>query len=355
MKYAQLGRTGVFVSRVCLGAMTFGGADNVAGNAIGRLSQPETDAIVGAALDAGVNFIDTADVYGLGGSETLLGNSLKGRRDQVVLATKLHARVGPGANQAGQSRLHLIDALEGSLKRLQTDHIDLYQLHSFDPLTPLDEVLRALDDVVRQGKVRYIGCSNFAAWHLAKALGISDRDRLSRFVSVQAYYSLAGRDIEHELIPAATDGNIGLLCWSPLAGGLLSGKFHRDGVADKTSRRALIDFPPVDVPKVFDIVDVLKAIAGRHGVSPAQVALAWLLARPAVTSVIVGIKRPEQLTDNLMALDLSLRAEDLAELDEVSRQPPMYPGWMFTYNAKSRLPLGYPSNGPEWKLGERPV
>ncbi|WP_242154626.1 aldo/keto reductase [Sphingomonas sp. BAUL-RG-20F-R05-02] len=355
MRYAQLGRTGTFVSRFCLGAMTFGGADNPAGNAIGRLAQSETDAIVGQALDAGINFIDTADVYGGGGSETLLGETLKGRRHDVVLATKFSARTGAGVNQVGQSRLHLMDALEQSLTRLQTDHIDLYQIHNFDPLTPIELTLRALDDVVRQGKVRYIGCSNLAAWQLTKALGISERERLASFVSIQSYYSLAGRDVEAELIPAVEDAGIGLLCWSPLAGGLLSGKFDRNGATDANSRRAKIQFPPVDEAQTFDIIDVLKTIGAKHEGSPAQIGLAWLLSRPAVTSVLVGIKRPEQLTDNLKAFEIVLADDDLARLDEVSRFPARYPGWIQSYNAKGRVPQGYGFEGPSWALGERPA
>ncbi|MFL9944113.1 aldo/keto reductase [Paraburkholderia graminis] len=355
MQYSQLGATGTFVSRLCLGTMTFGGADNPAGNAIGRLSAAETDVIVGQAMDAGINFIDTADVYGGGGSETVLGEVLKERRKNIVLATKLSGRVGSGPNEVGQSRLHLMDAIEGSLKRLKTDHIDLYQVHNFDPLTPLENVLRSLDDAVRQGKVRYVGCSNFAAWQLTRALGISERDKLERFVSIQSFYSLAGRDVEDEVIPAAVNQNVGLLCWSPLAGGLLSGKFDRNGAADKTARRALIQFPPVDETKTLDIIDVLRSIADRHAVEPAQVALAWLLDRPMVTSVIIGIKRPEQLDANLRALNTALSDEELRELDAVSQRSVTYPRWIQTYNAKSRVPDGYPFPSASWALGQTPA
>ncbi len=354
MKYAQLGQTGVYVSRICLGTMTFGGAENQITNAIGRLSQAETDAIVGQALDAGINFVDTADVYGGGASETQVGLALQGRRDDVVLATKFSARTGAGPNQVGQSRLHLMQALEASLKRLGTDHIDLYQIHNIDPLTPFDEVLGALDDAVRQGKVRYIGCCNLAAWQLMKALGVSDRKNLARFVSSQSYYSLAGRDIEAELIPALASEHLGLMCWSPLAGGLLSGKFDRDGAADKSSRRALIQFPPVDETRTFDIIDVMRGIAERHGVSVAQVALAWVLAKPAVTSVISGVKRADQLVDNIAALDLALSPDDMAALDEVSRLPASYPGWIQTYRADSRVPQGHLFEGKAWSLPDKP-
>ena len=354
MQYQELGQTGLFVSRFCLGAMTFGGADNPAGNAIGRLSATEADAIVGMALDAGINFIDTADVYGAGGSETVLGEVLKERRRDVVLATKVSGKAGTGPNEIGQSRSHIMDSLEASLRRLKTDYIDLYQLHSFDPFTPVETVLRSLDDAVRQGKVRHIGCSNFAAWQLMKALGVSAREGLEPFASIQSFYSIAGRDIETEVIPAVTDQKLGLLCWSPLAGGLLSGKFDRNGNTDASARRSKIAFPPVDEARTFDVIDALKAAAEPLRSQPAQVALAWLLAQPAVTSVIVGIKRPDQLAENLSAFDLVLNKEDLEQLDEVSRNPTPYPGWIQSYNAVARVPAGHPFDGPNWVLGERP-
>jgi aryl-alcohol dehydrogenase-like predicted oxidoreductase len=340
------------VSRLCLGAMTFGGAG---ANPIGNLSLEEADHIVGEALDAGINFVDTADVYTGGGSETLLGEILKERRTQVILATKASGRVGAGPNDVGQSRIHIMQALEASLKRLKVDHVDLYQLHNFDRLTPLEETLGALDDGVRQGKLRYIGCSNFMAWQVLKALGISERRLLSRFVSVQAYYSLAGRDIEHELVPAIADQGLGLLCWSPLAGGLLSGKFDRTGTVDKDSRRARSQFPPVDEQRAFDIIDVVKDIAAGRGVTPAQVSLAWLLARKAVTSVIVGVKRVDQLKDNLGAVDVDLAEIEIERLDRASNTPPAYPGWIQTYRASSRVPQGHPFGGASWGPGETPI
>ena len=352
MQYARLGTTGTFVSRICLGAMTFGGASNPVTDAIGRLEGGEVDGIVGAALDAGVNFIDTADVYGGGGSETMLGEVLGVRRNDVVLATKFAGRTGPSANAVGQSRIHIVDALHASLERLNTDHIDLYQLHNFDRFTPMEEVLGALDDAVRQGKVRYIGCSNYAAWQIVKALGVSATEHLAKYVTVQAYYSLAGRDVEQEIVPAALDQGLGLLCWSPLAGGLLSGKFDRHGATEKGSRRdtrgALAQFPPVDEERAFAIVDVLRKIAGKIEATPSQVALAWLLAQPAVTSVITGVKRLSQLQDNLVAADITLSVEDLTALDEVSRVGPPYPGWMQTYRAKARVPEGYPFPWASW-------
>lgn len=355
MQYALLGASGILVSRLCLGTMTFGGADTVAGNAIGRLTSSDADGVLGRAMEAGINFIDTADVYGGGGSERVLGEVLGRRRQSLVLATKFSGKAGAGPNETGQSRVHLMDALNASLTRLKTDYIDLYQVHNFDPLTPLDIVLRSLDDAVRQGKVRHIGCSNFAAWQLAKAMGISQRDRLERFASIQAFYSLAGRDIEHEVIPAARDHDVGLLCWSPLAGGLLSGKFDRNGAVDQTSRRAMIQFPPVDQDRVFEIIDTLRAIAQRHGTQPAQVALAWLLSRPAVTSVIIGVKSREQLEANMQALDVALSADDLQKLDAVSAPKVSYPGWIQSYNAKARVPQGYAFDVKSWSLGEPPV
>ncbi|AYM14696.1 MULTISPECIES: aldo/keto reductase [Agrobacterium] len=337
MKYKQLGNTGVFVSRICLGAMTFGGRDTPPFDKVGGLDQTETQAIVDAALDAGVNFIDTANVYSAGESETLLGEAIKAKRNDIVLATKFHARMGPGPNQVGQSRLHLTEALEASLKRLQTDRIDLYQIHSFDPVTPIEETLRTLEDAVRQGKVRYIGCSNLAAWQIMKALAIADRRNLAPFVSVQAYYSLAGRDLEHDLIPLIEDQKLGLMVWSPLAGGFLSGKYDRNSEYG-ASRRDKIEFPPIDREKTFDIIDTLKIVGERHGVGAARIALAWIFANPAVTSIIVGARRVDQLTDNLGALDVTLTQQDLEELNAVSDTGPHYPGWLQAGGMSQRVP-----------------
>ncbi|CAO3421793.1 aldo/keto reductase [Azospirillum endophyticum] len=357
MKYTQLGSTGTFVSRLCLGTMTFGGTVEGTGG-IGGLDRAGADAILGSALDAGINFIDTADVYAGGESETLLGDLLGSRRREVVLATKANARVGKGPNDTGLSRIHLAEALDDSLRRLKTDHIDLYQIHRWDALTPIEETLGALDDAVRQGKVRYIGASNLGAWQLMKALGVSAREHLARFVTVQAFYSLAGRGVEDELAPAMLDQGLGMLCWSPLAGGMLSGKVTRDG-AEAGSRRgrrgAGNQFPPIDEARVFDIIDVLREIAQRRGATPAQIALAWLLSRPVVTSVIVGAKRVDQLTDNIGAVDVVLEAEDLAALNAVSAEPPRYPNWMLTYNAASRVPAGHPAPGPSWIGGQTPL
>jgi len=336
MQYTRLGNTGTYVSRLCLGTMTFGGTlEGTAG--IGGLDAKAADTLLGAALDAGINFIDTADIYAGGQSEELLGALLGARRHDVVLATKVNARVGPGPNDVGLSRLHIMHALDASLRRLKTDHIDLYQIHRWDPLTPIEETLAALDDAVHQGKVRYIGASNLAAWHLMKALGISARERLAKFVSVQAYYSLAGRGVEDELAPAMMDQGLGMLCWSPLAGGLLSGKFSRGHRNPEGSRRSVFDFPVVDKERAWNVLDAIAPIAKVHQCSPARIALAWLLSKPVVTSVIVGAKRREQLDDNLAAIDVNLTEEEIKALDQVSALPPEYPGWMLATQRADRF------------------
>jgi len=339
MQYAQLGRTGVYVSRLSLGTMTFGGGDVAPWNAVGNLRQPEADALVAQALDAGVNLVDTADVYGGGESEELLGRALGARRDDVVLATKLHAPVGPGPNDRGQSRLHVIRALEDSLRRLGTDHVDLLQLHNFDTVTPMEETLRALDDLVHSGKVRYVGVSNWAAWQIQKALGISARQGLEAFATQQAYYSLAGRDLERDLLPMLRDAGMGLLVWAPLAGGFLSGKIERSGAATG-SRRDTVEFPPVDRSTVFDVVDVVREVAAEQERTVAQVAVAWVLAQPGVTTVLTGVRRPDQLADNLGALDVVLTPGQLAALDAVSAMPPAYPNWLQESGDESRRPAG---------------
>jgi aryl-alcohol dehydrogenase-like predicted oxidoreductase len=326
MKFRQLSDTGVFVSELCLGAMTFGGRGQQ-WQVIGGLDQSEVDTIVHRAIDGGINFIDTANVYAAGESETLLGRALGPRRHDVVLATKVRGRMGKGVNEVGLSRLHITDAVDASLKRLGTDYIDLYQIHRFDPLTNLADTLRALDDLVHAGKVRYIGCSNLAAWQLMKALAISREQHLERFRCTQSFYSLAGRELEREMIPLLNDQGLGLLVWSPLAGGFLSGKFTRTG-GDETARRSSFDFPPLDKDKGFQILDVLTEVARAHTVSVAQVALAWVLAQDAVTSVIIGARKLSQLDDNLKSIDVALAAEELKALDDVSRLTPEYPEWM---------------------------
>ncbi|MEU7880564.1 aldo/keto reductase [Microbispora bryophytorum] len=343
MKYRLLGHTGVWVSEISLGTMTFGGKEHPVFRTMGALGQEEVDRVVGTALDAGINFFDTADVYADGESEELLGRALGRRRRDVVLATKLLAPVGPGPNDQGLSRLHVMRALDDSLRRLKTDHIDLYQLHNYDHVTPIEETLSALDDAVRQGKVRYIGCSNFAAWQISKALGVSALHNQAKFAANQTLYSLVSRDAERDLVPLAEDAGLSLTVWQPLAGGFLTGKFDRGGATtEQDSRRARngFDFVPFDEEKGFRVLDVLRTVAARHEVSPAQVAIAWLLAQRAVTSVIVGARKLEQLTDNIAAGDLTLTEQDLAELDEVSRPPIAYPNWIQEQFAPVRIPAG---------------
>jgi len=336
MQYKKFGNTGLFVSELCLGTMTFGGEGSMGGmitwSQIGDLQQDAVDRMVGRALDEGINFIDTADVYSAGQSERLTGQALKNLkvpRENVVVATKVFGESGTrGVNSRGMSRYHIIDSLKESLARLQLDHIDLYQIHGFDPATPVEEALRALDDLVRQGHVRYIGVSNWAAWQIAKAVGISERLGLARFESLQAYYTIAGRDLEREIVPMLNSEKLGLLVWSPLAGGLLSGKYTREGTAEGGGRRVNFDFPPVNKDRAFDCIDAMRIIAHAHGVSVAQIALAWLLHQRAVTSVIIGAKRIEQLDDNIAASQVKLTEAELATLDTVSALPAEYPGWM---------------------------
>ncbi|MDG2535142.1 aldo/keto reductase [Sphingomonas sp. HITSZ_GF] len=328
MRYNQLGRSGLIVSELCLGTMTFGGEGGMWGR-IGQLQQDEADALVKAALDAGINFFDTANVYAEGRSERILGQALKNlgvARDEVVVATKVLGRMHDGPNGAGASRGHILAQVGKSLERLGTDHIDLYQVHGFDAATPIEETLYALDSLVRKGTVRYIGLSNWAAWQLMKAIGIAAAKGYSAIASLQAYYTIAGRDLEREVIPAIQSEGVGLMVWSPLAGGFLSGKYTRDG--DGEGRRAAFDFPPVDKERGYDVVDVLRELAGAKGRSVAQLALGWLLHQRAVSSVIVGAKRPEQLADNLGAVEVEFSADELARLDAVSQLPAEYPGWM---------------------------
>ena len=333
MKYRRLANTGVYVSELCLGAMTFGTQWEM----IGALGQEDADALVNRSIDAGINFFDTADVYSTGDSEKILGRSLADKRHDVVIATKVRGRMGPGPNQVGLSRHHIMQACEASLTRLGTDYIDLYQIHRADPETDIEETLSALTDLVRAGKVRYIGCSNLEAWALMKSLGISERRGFESFVSTQSYYALVGRDIERDTIPLIEDQGLGLLVWSPLAGGFLSGKFTRDGPRDSDARRTSFDFPPIDKERAFDVIDVMHPIAQAHNASVAQVALAWLLAKNVVTSVIIGAKRMDQLDDNLGAVDLQLSDEDVTQLDEVSAVAAPYPAWMLTLG-DDRLP-----------------
>lgn len=339
MRYQILGNTGLFVSELCLGTMTFGGEGGMWGK-IGQLDQAQADKLVGSALDAGINFIDTANVYSEGRSEQITGQALKNLkvpRENVVVATKVFGETGTaGVNSRGSSRYHIIGSVKESLKRMQLDHIDLYQLHGFDPATPMEEMLYALDNLVQHGHVRYIGVSNWAAWQIAKALGISERLGLARFASLQAYYTIAGRDLERELAPMLQSENVGLMVWSPLAGGLLSGKYSRDGKGEEGSRRLAFDFPPVNKDRAFDCIDVMRVIAEAKGVSVAQIALAWLLHQPVVSSVIIGAKRPDQLEDNIAATHIRLTEEELRQLDAVSALPREYPGWMLERQGEYR-------------------
>jgi aryl-alcohol dehydrogenase-like predicted oxidoreductase len=338
MRYRLFGRTGLYVSELCFGAMTFGGKGFW--EVVGKTPQDEANRLVGLALDAGINFFDTADVYSEGESEKILGRALGPRRKDIILATKVRGRVGPGPNQLGLSRRHIHESIDASLERLGTDWVDLYQIHGFDAVTPLDETLRALDDVVRAGKVRYVGCSNLAAWQLAKANGLASKHGWERFESLQAYYTIAGRDLERELVPLLKDEQMGLMVWSPLAGGLLSGKFGRDGQGPAGTRRASFDFPPVNKDRAFDCIDAMKKISDARSVSVAQIALAWLLSKSHVSTLIIGAKNEEQLKDNLAVTSLELTAKEVATLDEVSALPREYPGWMLQQQGSSRAPDG---------------
>jgi aryl-alcohol dehydrogenase-like predicted oxidoreductase len=338
MHYRLFGRTGLYVSQLCFGAMTFGGKGFW--QAIGRTAQEEADRLVGIALDGGINFFDTADVYSEGESETILGKALGARRRDVIVATKVRGRTGPGPNDVGLTRGHILSSIDASLKRLGTDWVDLYQIHGFDPVTPLDETLRALDDVVRAGKVRYVGCSNLAAWQIAKSNGLAALHEWERFESLQAYYTIAGRDLEREIVPLLNDQHMGLMVWSPLAGGLLSGKFTRDSNGPAGARRATFDFPPVDRTRAFNCIDAMKKVGDDHRVSVARVALGWLLAKPHVTTIIVGAKDEQQLRDNLAVTDLRLSVSEIAELDTISALPPEYPGWMLERQGSDRALKG---------------
>ncbi len=339
MRYRLLGRTGLYVSEICLGTMTYGGKGRW--EVVGRLGVPEAQSQIKAAFDAGINFIDTANVYSEGESESIVGKALANLglpREDLVIATKVRVRMGPGPNRVGLTRVHIMNEAHASLRRLALDHIDLYQIHGVDQVTPLEETLRALEDLARSGKVRHIGLSNYAAWQIMKGLGISERRGWDRFESIQAYYSIAGRELEREIVPVALDQGLGILVWSPLAGGLLSGKFSEGTAGPEGARRSTFDFPPVDRQRAFRCVEAMRPIAQAHGVSVARVALAWVLHRPAVASVIVGAKTLEQLADNMAASELQLSAPELTTLDEVSKLPREYPGWMFERQLADRIP-----------------
>ncbi|HWA92000.1 MAG TPA: aldo/keto reductase [Rhizomicrobium sp.] len=339
MKYNRLGNTGLFVSEICLGTMTFGGGGFW--KVVGELDQQNATDLVSRSLEAGVNFIDTADVYSQGQSETITGQALKDigiKRSDVVLATKCYGRTGAGPNDIGASRGHIMDAVARSLERLKTDHIDLYQIHATDGVTPVAETMQALNDLVRLGLVRYVGVSNWQAWKIMKAQGIAEHRGWARFETLQAYYSIAGRDLEREIVPLLADQRIGLMVWSPLAGGLLSGKFGPGSNGPEGARRASFDFPPVDKDRAWKCVDAMREIATARGVSVARVALAYVLAKPFVTTVIIGAKNLEQLDDNLEAVKLALTADEMAKLDEAGALPAEYPGWMLARQGAERVP-----------------
>jgi aryl-alcohol dehydrogenase-like predicted oxidoreductase len=325
--------------------MTFGAAEERSTwSAIADVDQQTADRILERSLSAGVNFIDTADVYSSGESEKLLGQALKNLdvpRKDVVIATKVYGVMGDKPNDRGASRGHIMDSVEASLKRLQTDHIDLYQIHATDTVTPIDETLRSFDDLVSRGLVRYIGVSNWQAWRIEKALGVSERRGFARFETVQAYYSIAGRDLERDIVPMMQEEKLGLMVWSPLAGGLLSGKFGPGAPGNGEGRRASFDFPPVDKDRAWACVAVMREVGEKHGASVAEVALAYILAKPFVTSVIIGAKRVEQLDQNLAAVKLTLDADDLKKLDDVSALAPEYPGWMLSRQGAARRPVPF--------------
>jgi aryl-alcohol dehydrogenase-like predicted oxidoreductase len=348
MKYRQLGRTGLYVSEICLGAMTFASEASGMWGAIGAVDQKGVDDMIARAMASGVNFIDTADVYSAGQSEQMVGAAIRNlgiKRSDVVIATKCFGEMGRGPNDKGASRGHIMDAVKASLDRMQLDHIDLYQIHANDPVTPVEETLRALDDLVSQGLVRYVGCSNWPAWKMMKAHGIADARGYARFETVQSYYSIAGRDLERDIVPMMQDQGMGLMVWSPMAGGLLSGKFTRDGAGPNGARRVTFDFPPVNRDRAWDCVDSMKLIADARGVSVARIALAYVLAKPFVTTVIIGARTNEQLDDNLAAAEIDLTADEMAALDKASALPPEYPGWMLERQGGRRAPEPFVKKG----------
>jgi len=340
MRFNLFGQTGLYVSELCLGAMTFGGGGFY--SAIGDLDARAAEDLVGTALDAGINFFDTADTYSEGQSERILGaafKSLQRPREQIVVATKVRGRVGPGVNQIGLSRAHILASIDGSLQRLGLDHVDLYQIHGFDPVTPIEETVRALDDVVRSGKARYVGFSNLPAWVASKALTFATANGLTRFQSAQVYYSIAGRDIEREIAPMCQAERVAILPWSPLAGGLLSGKFDPDKNGPADARRAKFDFPPVNMERLPRVLAALREVATATNTSVARVALAWQRTKPFVTSIIIGAKKKEQLLDNIAATELELTADQVSVLDAASALPSEYPGWVVEFQ-NARDPRG---------------
>ncbi|MBS1524605.1 MAG: aldo/keto reductase [Bacteroidetes bacterium] len=339
MKYNLLGNTGVVVSELCFGTMTFGGEGGIWGN-IGKVQQAEVNELMKTAVDSGINFIDTANVYSYGLSEKLLGQSLKDtgiNRNELVIATKVRGRMGEGRNYVGLSRFHIFQSIDESLQRLQMDHIDVLYVHGVDPLTPVEEIVRSLNDVVLSGKVRYVAVCNWPAWMVMKAIGIAEKHGWNKFIGLQYYYSLAGRDIEREIVPLAIDQNLAVMPWSPLAGGFLSGKYTRSAEKAGDSRRDVFDFPPVNKERAYDIIDVISEIGKQHGVSAAQIALAWVRLQKGVTSTIIGAKRTDQLLDNVRSTELILSADELQRINDVSALPKEYPGWMVERQGADRV------------------
>ena len=340
MRMNRLGSTGLLVSELCLGTMTFGTTTGPFG-AIAGLDQGHSTALVKQAIDAGINFLDTANIYSDGQSETFTGEAIRAlgiARSDVVIATKAMGGMGTGPNDAGISRYHLMNQIDASLKRLGTDHIDLYQIHGWDTQTPMEEALRALDDMVRSGRVRYIGVSNWAAWQIMKALGISAQLGIESFASLQAYYTVAARDLEREIVPLLKSEGVGLMVWSPLAGGLLSGKYSRGdaGQGEGTGRLSNFNFPPVNMDRAWSLIEAMRAMAGARATTVAAIALAWLLYQDAVSTVIIGAKRADQLAENIAACDVVLTMDELATLDKLSALPPEYPGWMLAFQGRNR-------------------
>ncbi|WP_299517189.1 aldo/keto reductase [Mucilaginibacter sp.] len=339
MKYNFLGNTGVAVSEICFGTMTFGGSGGGIWSNIGKVQQEEVNSLMKTVVDAGINFIDTANVYSYGESETLLGQSIIDlglNRNELIIATKVRGRMSEGINNVGLSRFHIFQSVDASLKRLQLDHIDILYVHGVDPKTPVEETVRALNDIVLTGKVRYIAICNWPAWMVMKAQGIADKHGWNKFVGLQYFYSLSGRDIEREIMPVAADQNLAIMPWSPLAGGFLSGKYTRANEKAGNSRRDVFDFPPINKEKSYDIIDVISEIGKQHNVSTAQVALAWVRLQKGVTSTIIGAKNIDQLNDNLKSIDIELSADELKRIDEVSAMPKEYPGWMVERQSADR-------------------
>jgi len=337
MKYNFLGNTGLLVSEICFGTMTFGGKGMW--EAIGRIQQKEVNELMKTVVDSGINFIDTANVYSIGESEKLLGQSIKDlglSRNELVIATKVRGKMGEGKNDVGLSRYHIFNSVDESLKRLQLDHIDILYVHGVDRRTPVEEIVRTLNDIVLTGKVRYVAVCNWPSWMVMKALGIAEKHGWNKFVGMQYFYSLSGRDIEREILPLAADQNLAVMPWSPLAGGFLSGKYTRGNEKAGDSRRDEFDFPPINKDKAYDIVDVLAELGKQHNASVAQLALAWVRQQPGVTSTIIGAKRPDQLHDNIKSTEIELSAEDLKKIDEVSALPKEYPGWMVEFQGRDR-------------------